>query len=38
MIDLGLAKRYKEPKTGKHIAAKNNKSLTGTARYASMNA
>ena len=38
MIDLGLCKRYKNPTTGHHIAEKNNKSLTGTARYASMNA
>lgn len=36
LIDLGLAKRYID-KTGKHIPYKENKSLTGTARYASVN-
>jgi casein kinase I family protein HRR25 len=38
VIDLGLAKRYRDPKTGEHIPYKDNKSLTGTARYASVNA
>lgn len=38
MIDLGLAKRYRDPKTGNHIKQRDNKNLTGTARYASKNA
>lgn len=37
LIDFGLAKRYKHHKTGKHIPWKEGKSLTGTARYASLN-
>lgn len=36
LIDFGLAKRYLG-KDGKHIPYKENKSLTGTARYASVN-
>ena len=38
MIDLGLAKRFKDPKTGQHVKCKPVKSLTGTARYSSPNA
>lgn len=37
IIDYGLAKKYKDPTTGVHIPLKDNKSLTGTARYASLN-
>jgi serine/threonine protein kinase len=36
IIDFGLAKRYLD-KNGKHIPYKENKNLTGTARYASIN-
>ncbi|CDW83541.1 casein kinase [Stylonychia lemnae] len=38
MIDFGLAKRYRDGKTHQHIPYKENKNLTGTARYASVNA
>ena len=37
IIDYGLAKRYTNPITNEHIAYRDNKNLTGTARYASVN-
>ena len=36
-IDFGLVKKYKDPKTGLHIAYRDGKNLTGIARYASIN-
>jgi len=37
IIDFGLAKRYRDPKTHVHIMYRENKHLTGTPRYASIN-
>ncbi|CAH1958667.1 unnamed protein product [Acanthoscelides obtectus] len=37
IIDFGLAKKYRDGKTHQHIPYKENKNLTGTARYASIN-
>ena len=37
IIDFGLAKRFRDPKTGEHIPYRDGKNLTGTARYASVN-
>mmetsp|Transcript_25468 Transcript_25468/g.57337 ORF Transcript_25468/g.57337 Transcript_25468/m.57337 type:complete len:413 (-) Transcript_25468:94-1332(-) len=37
IIDFGLSKRYVDPRTSQHIAYRTGKSLTGTARYASIN-
>ena len=38
MIDYGLAKRYRCPKTDVHIEYKEKEDVIGTARYASLNA
>ncbi|KAH7657530.1 Non-specific serine/threonine protein kinase protein [Dioscorea alata] len=37
IIDFGLAKKYRDSATHQHIPYRENKNLTGTARYASMN-
>ncbi|KAJ6856854.1 hypothetical protein NC651_038522 [Populus alba x Populus x berolinensis] len=37
IIDFGLAKKYRDSSTHQHIPYRENKNLTGTARYASMN-
>ncbi|XP_049413004.1 casein kinase 1-like protein 2 isoform X1 [Solanum stenotomum] len=36
-IDFGLAKKYRDTSSHQHIPYRENKNLTGTARYASMN-
>jgi serine/threonine protein kinase len=38
LIDFGLAKKFRSSRTLQHIKFMNNKKLTGTARYASINA
>lgn len=37
IIDFGLAKKYRDGRTHQHIPYRENKNLTGTARYASVN-
>ena len=38
IIDFGLSKKYRSSRSFQHIAFVTNKQLTGTARYASINA
>ena len=38
LIDFGLAKRFRDPKTGNHISFKRDKGTIGTSRVASLNA
>eukprot|EP00917_Polyrhabdina_sp_WS-2016_P011031 GHVP01024182.1.p1 GENE.GHVP01024182.1~~GHVP01024182.1.p1 ORF type:complete len:326 (+),score=33.03 GHVP01024182.1:23-1000(+) len=37
IIDFGLAKKFRDPRHNQHISYREGKSLTGTARYASVN-
>lgn len=37
IIDFGLAKKYRDTRSMRHIPYRENKNLTGTARYASIN-
>ena len=36
LIDFGLSKRFRDPRTRQHVKYRNDKSLTGTPRYASV--
>ena len=38
IIDFGLSKMYRNPKTQQHVSFADGKNLTGTARFASLNA
>ena len=37
IVDFGLSKFWRDPRTGIHIAQKHGRSMIGTARYASIN-
>ena len=38
LVDFGLSKTFRDAKTNKHMCFRDGKALTGTARYASVNA